>query len=304
MRAPAARAWAGSPRTRTAPRGSGTSRRCRRRSRPGSSRPRSPRPSRRSSRPCGGRAGTGLPTGPVCALFDVTPLESSCSASLPVIVAPAARSAATTSASTGGVQPSSPGVPAPVGMSAVPIESFTPTGSPCSGPRAASGRRAAASTASGSCVTYAFRPRRRSVRRSSASTYSGSASCPSRSAETASDGGQRGGFLLTDRHGEDPNRCEFSHGAVARVAHVPRRPRSGASWRCSARSPQPPLRRIWEPRATPPATPPSATTASSPTAARPRSSPPTARSTGSAGRASTAPRSSARCSTPEQGGTW
>ena len=235
----------------------------------------------------------GLETGPVCALLDVTPVESSWSASLPVIVAPASRSVPTTAASTGGVQPSSPGVPAPVGMSAVPMESLIPIGSPCSGPRDASGRRAAARTASPSNVTYAPRCESRSVRRTSASTYSSRPSSPEPSIATASVAPSAAASASPIAMRQDPMRvlatpCSENYSCASGCL-------SGASMGCFARRSRPRFQAIWEPRATPPATPRSATTPSSPTAARRHSSRPTGRSTGSAGRASTARRSSPRC---------
>ena len=53
---------------------------------------------------------------------------------LPRITAPAARNRATTVASRAGVRPACSTLPSSVGMSAVSMMSFTPTGMPCSGP--------------------------------------------------------------------------------------------------------------------------------------------------------------------------
>ena len=56
---------------------------------------------------------------------------------LPMIIAPAALSRATRTASSSGTRPSSNGVPLDVGIRAVSMTSFNPTGTPCNGPIAA-----------------------------------------------------------------------------------------------------------------------------------------------------------------------
>ena len=76
----------------------------------------------------------GLRQGPVCSFCEVAPKASSCMVSLPTSTAPAACRRRVTSASSAGTRSRKNPAPAVVTMPAVSMLSFSPTGSPCSGP--------------------------------------------------------------------------------------------------------------------------------------------------------------------------
>ncbi len=101
----------------------------------------------------------GLTVRPKCGFSVVMPHANSCVFVLPVISAPAARSAATAGASRSGSRRKNDD-PARVGKPATSMMSFTATVTPCSGPRSpigtASSRAASRSTASRSMATYAL----------------------------------------------------------------------------------------------------------------------------------------------------
>jgi hypothetical protein len=113
---------------------------------------------------------------------------------LPMTIAPAARSRLTTLASRDGVRPACKTEPFSVGMSAVSMMSFTPTGIPCSAPivapdsRNSSAALACATAYSGSRNAQACTSSSRSpIRDRHACTSSTAVTCPPRISLAASE---------------------------------------------------------------------------------------------------------------------
>ena len=89
----------------------------------------------------------GLRAGPKCGLVVSAPYANSCVLSLPITIAPAARSRRTASASLPGTFWRRISEAAVVGVPATSITSLTATGTPCSGPAGGASASARASSA-------------------------------------------------------------------------------------------------------------------------------------------------------------